>query len=52
MNRIYHIVAINEKSGLKTYLTKYPMEHKPCCVMLQKFTQHPLVRIQLEEVTH
>jgi hypothetical protein len=47
--RLYHIVAINERSGRKEYLTAYPMPHQPACVMLLKQGIHPLVRKQLEE---
>lgn len=48
--RMYHIVAINEKSGVKTYCTRQPMTHSEACVMLGKFSQHPARRVQLEEV--
>jgi len=48
--RLYHIVAINEKTGNKTYLTAYPMNHKKCCVMLSKQSHYPTIRKQLEEV--
>lgn len=49
-NRQYHIVAINERSGEKTYCTAYPMNHADSCVMLSKFSKHPARRVQLEEV--
>lgn len=48
--RLYHLVAINEKGGWKVYLTKYAMTHTECCVMKGKFSSHPARRIQLEEV--
>ncbi len=48
--RKYHIVAINEKNGNKTYCTSYPMSHYDACVNLSKFSQHPARRVQLEEV--
>lgn len=51
-NRLYHIVAINEKTGKKEYLTTYPMPHDDCCVMLSKQSKHEHVRKQLEEVNH
>jgi hypothetical protein len=48
--RLYHIVAINEKTGRKVYMTGYPMTHHGCCVMKSKITEYPWRRIQLEEV--
>lgn len=51
-SRLYHIVAINEKTGAKTYLTGYPMNHNDSCVMLNKQSNRvSYVRIQLEEIT-
>ncbi|SMG42983.1 hypothetical protein [Paraburkholderia susongensis] len=47
---LYHLVAINERSGRKVYLTGYPMLHHMCCVMKSKTSTHKDVRIQLEEV--
>lgn len=47
--RLYHLVAINEKTNKKTYLTGYPMTHEECCIMKGKFSYHPLRRIQLEQ---
>lgn len=49
-SRRYHIVAINERSGDKTYCTSYPMNHEAACVNLSKFSKHPARRMQLEEV--
>ena len=51
MTRLYHIVAINERTGRKTRMTRYPDTHEACCVMLKKFSYHPARRLQLEEVT-
>lgn len=48
--RMYHLVAINERTGKETRLTSYPMTHAECCTMKAKFTPHPLRRIQLKEV--
>ncbi len=48
--RLYHLVAINEKTGTKTYLTRYPDTHKACCTLKSKFSSHLARRIQLEEV--
>jgi hypothetical protein len=49
--RMYHLVAKNNKTDEKTYLTRYPMTHEECCVMKSKFSHHPLRRIELEECT-
>lgn len=49
--RIYHLVAKNNKTDKKVYLTGYPMTHEECCIMKAKFSYHPLRRIELEEVT-
>jgi hypothetical protein len=48
--RMYHVVAINEKSGKKVVVTGYPMTHQECCILLSKLTPHPARRLQLEEV--
>lgn len=50
--RMYHVVAINEKTGHKTYCTSYPATHDEACTMLSKFASHPARRIQLEEVNN
>jgi len=49
--RLYHIIAINERSGKKVYCTSEPMPHKEACIVLSKFSYHPARRLQLEEVT-
>jgi hypothetical protein len=48
--RMYHLVAINEKTGEKTYLTARPATHKECCTMKNRFSNHQSRRIQLEAV--
>src|SRR6202041_999938 len=40
----------NERTGNKTYCTRYPMPHKQACIMLAKFSKHPSRRMQLERV--
>lgn len=54
--RLYHVVAINEKTGKKEYCTAYAVPHKDACTILSKFPRghepgwrH--VRMQLEEST-
>ena len=46
---LYHLVAINERTGRKTYLTDEPVTHAQACTWKSKFTYHPARRIQLEE---
>lgn len=48
--RLYNLVAVNEKSGAVVALTRYPMSHHECCVMKSKFTEHKARRIELREV--
>ena len=48
--RLYHLVAINEKTGAKVYLSDYPITHAVACVWKSKFNPHKNVRIQLEQV--
>ena len=52
--RLYHIVAINERTGHKEYLSIVPMVHQEATTMLSKFFPRPKgapshVRLQLEE---
>lgn len=51
MERMYHIVTINEKRNRKVHVTRSPLTHKEACTMLTKFTPHPELRRMLEEVT-
>jgi len=49
--RLYHIVAINEKTGNRTRMTFYPMPHHEACTVLGKINNtHKGRRVQLEEV--
>ncbi len=48
-NRLYNLVAINEKTGRVAVLTKWPMPHEEACVMMGKFANYPGRRIQLQE---
>ena len=50
MSRLYHIVAINERTGRRERQTSYPMDHQHCMTMKSKMTPHRDVRIQLEEL--
>lgn len=45
----FHVVAINERTGRKVYLTRYAMPHKEACRVLSKQSPPaPDVRKQLE----
>jgi hypothetical protein len=53
--RLYHVVAINERTGRKEYLTATPCTHQEGVTIMSKITRRPKglglrVRIQLEEV--
>lgn len=51
MSRKYHIVAINERTRKKYYLTSSPLTHAEAVTMSRKFgPPHKDVRRQLEEV--
>jgi hypothetical protein len=49
---LYHVVAVNEKTGVITYLTVMPLPHPHACILLSKLTPHPARRLQLLEVHH
>lgn len=47
--RLYHVVAVNDRTGFGTPLTAYPMPHPEACAMRGKFNPASHVRIVLEE---
>jgi hypothetical protein len=47
--RMYHLEAVNEKTGQRTRLTRYAMTHAQCCAMKSKFTSYPARRIERVE---
>lgn len=49
--RLYNLVAVNEKTGEKTTLTKRPSSHKEAVTMKDKFDSKVGRRIELEEVS-
>lgn len=51
MERLYHLVAVNNKTDAATVLTSYPMTHAQCCTMKSKFTHHPARRIEMREAS-
>jgi hypothetical protein len=53
MTRLYHVLAVNDRTHTKVYMTATPIEHSPACVFLSKMTpypKHPHLRYQLEEL--
>lgn len=44
---LYHIWAINDKTGYTRKCTSYPMPHNQCCVMMSKFNLSKDVRLEL-----
>jgi len=46
--RMYHVIAINERTGKKTYLTRTPVTHQEALTVLRKQRPHKDVRKQLE----
>lgn len=48
--RMYHVVAINERTGKKEYLTATPVTHQEALTILSKQRPHKDVRKQLEPV--
>lgn len=52
MTRLYHVVALNERTHTKYYLTRTPEPHAAASTILSKFGPRPAhVRHQLEEAT-
>ena len=49
LERLYNIIAINDKTGKKVFLTGYPMNHKKCLIMLSKLSDYPNRRFLLIE---
>lgn len=49
--RLYHVVVINEHTGVKTYFSKTPVTNSQGCAWLSKITDYTWRRKQLEEVS-
>lgn len=47
--RLYHVVAIRNDNGHKTYMTAYPCSHDDACNIMSRLTVYVFRRIQLEE---
>lgn len=50
MPRLYHIVCLIRQPPTKTYMTRFPMSHDQCMVMLPKLGRHPTGVYMVEEV--
>ena len=48
VKRCYHVVVINERSGVRTRMTATPVTHKEGTAILRKITSHRWRRKQLE----
>lgn len=48
-DRMYHLQAVNSRTGRTVRLTGYPMTHAQCCTMKRKFTTHKDRHIELSE---
>jgi hypothetical protein len=49
IERLYYVVAINEKTGHKTYMTTVPFTHKQAMTIISKLSSHKGRRVQVEE---
>ena len=47
--KLFHIVAISEKTGDSVFMTKYAMPHHKACEMLKRFSSHKGRRLKLIE---
>ena len=50
--RLYHVIAVNEKTQTKAYCTKTPVSHNDACNILKAFSYHPVRTMMLEEVVN
>lgn len=48
--RLYHLEAVNERTGRVMRCTGYPMPHDDSCVMLRKQTPHGDIRYRLRQI--
>jgi hypothetical protein len=47
--RLYHLVAVNDRTGYREAVTARPDTHAACATMQSRFNLHPDVRLVLEE---
>lgn len=50
MERMYNVVVINEKTGVKTRMNDTPVNHSQGCAWLSKLTDYKWRRKQLDEI--
>lgn len=48
--RMYHVIVKNIKTGVKVYMTAYPVTHAEGCTLLSKLTKYKWRQEMLEEV--
>lgn len=48
--RLYHLIAVNDRSGRRHCLTSYPMRHEECMTMARRFNLHKAVRLLVEQL--
>lgn len=48
--QMYHVVVINERTGLKVRMTARPCTHEEGCTILSKIENYKWRRKQLEEI--
>ena len=48
--RLYHIIAINDRTKAIVQMTGYPIPHDQCMTMLGKLTRYNWRTLQLVEV--
>lgn len=49
--RLYHVIGINDKTGVETQLTGYPMPHKKCMTFISKHPPRAEIRYMVREVS-
>jgi hypothetical protein len=50
--RLYHVIAVNEKTGAITVCTSSPVTHDEACAIKSKYLPNKNRRIQLSELDH
>lgn len=49
--RLYHLIAVNDRTNGRRWLTRTPVSHDEACTIRGKFSAHRDVRILLTEAT-
>lgn len=50
--RLYHLIAVNDRTGVRERQTAFPMRHEECMTMARKFILHRDVRLHVEQITN